>query len=296
MFDFQEELDVTESESLYRKYLVPPFTIFDSKLKEWKTGKKKWMKLGIEGEVGRSAPCIHANLSGKDLKKDANYTSIFDPFLCEIIYSWFCPTGGSILDPFSGGSVRGIVASKLNMLYTGIDLRKEQIEANNLQGKRITPERIPNWIEGDSNKVLDCLEDNYFDFLFSCPPYFDLEVYSDSKEDLSNMPWDDFRNLYKNIIYKSCQKLKDNSFACFVVGDIRDENGFYRDLISLTKNYFSEAGARLYNEAILLNNISSASLRAGPNFRFRKLTKIHQNVLIFYKGDISAIRDKTFLI
>ncbi len=37
-------------------------------------------------------------------------TSIFDPVLCELAYRWFCPPGGLILDPFAGGSVRGIVA------------------------------------------------------------------------------------------------------------------------------------------------------------------------------------------
>ncbi|MGB3315839.1 MAG: DNA methyltransferase, partial [Albidovulum sp.] len=43
----------------------------------------------------------------------ASGTSIFDPVLCEIAYRWFCPQGGTVLDPFAGGSVRGIVASQL---------------------------------------------------------------------------------------------------------------------------------------------------------------------------------------
>ena len=38
-------------------------------------------------------------------------TLIFDPVLCEIAYRWFCPKGGVVLDPFAGGSVRGIIAS-----------------------------------------------------------------------------------------------------------------------------------------------------------------------------------------
>ncbi|MFT7593218.1 MAG: hypothetical protein ACI8R4_000531 [Paracoccaceae bacterium] len=37
----------------------------------------------------------------------ASGTSIFDPVLCEIAYRWFCPQGGTVLDPFAGGSVRG---------------------------------------------------------------------------------------------------------------------------------------------------------------------------------------------
>jgi len=53
-------------------------------------------------------------------------TSIFDPVLCEIAYRWFSPVGGLILDPFAGGSVRGIVASKLGRQYIGHELRQEQ--------------------------------------------------------------------------------------------------------------------------------------------------------------------------
>ncbi len=40
-----------------------------------------------------------------------------------------------------------------------------------------------------------------------------------------------------------------------------------------------------YNEAILLNAIGSASVRAPNTWKNKKLTKIHQNVLIFKKKD-----------
>ena len=63
----------------------------------------------------------------------ASGTSIFDPVLCEIAYRWFCPQGGTVLDPFAGGSVRGIVASRLGRRYVGIELRPEQVEANRAQ-------------------------------------------------------------------------------------------------------------------------------------------------------------------
>ena len=35
-------------------------------------------------------------------------------------------------------------------------------------------------IEGDSNQILDTI-DNSYDFIFSCPPYFDLEKYDDDR-------------------------------------------------------------------------------------------------------------------
>jgi len=46
-------------------------------------------------------------------------TSIFDPVLCELAYRWFCPLDGQIVDPFAGGSVRGVVASLLGRRYWG---------------------------------------------------------------------------------------------------------------------------------------------------------------------------------
>ena len=64
------------------------------------------------------------------------------------MYDWFCPKGGTILDPFAGGSVRGIVASEMGYNYTGIDISETQILANQKQSKK------PNWIVGDSADIL----------------------------------------------------------------------------------------------------------------------------------------------
>lgn len=57
-------------------------------------------------------------------------TSIFDPVLCETLVNWFCPKGGKVIDPFAGGSVRGLISVLLGNEYTGIDLSTKQIEAN----------------------------------------------------------------------------------------------------------------------------------------------------------------------
>lgn len=226
-------------------------------------------------------------------------TSIFDPVLCEIAYRWFSPKGGIVLDPFAGGSVRGIVAATLGRRYIGIDLRDEQIEANEAQWADILP-RLPDiegadhpepdWRAGDSNKLLpinrDDAETELADFIFSCPPYGDLEVYSDRPDDISNMAADDFDLVYAEIIKKAVESLKQHRFACFVIGDYRDRNGLYRNLPGKTIAAFEAAGASLYNEAILVTATGSLAIRAGKSFRTtRKLGKTHQNVLVFVKGD-----------
>ena len=211
-------------------------------------------------------------------------TSIFDPVLCELAYTWFTAPDGHILDPFAGGSVRGIVAAYLGRDYTGIDLRPEQIEANEQQAAAIVPGRSPRWIVGNS---LDAIPAEDFDFIFTCPPYYDLEVYSDDPEDLSNKEdYAGFLADYRAIIAQAVERLRPDRFACVVVGDIRDKKGMYRNFVADTIAAFRDAGMALYNEAVLVTAVGSLSIRVGRQFEAgRKLGKTHLNVLVFVKGD-----------
>ncbi len=266
-------------------FLVPPFTVLDSRGGDWQMRKRAWGKIGIKGEVGRNAAVIHCQTtSDANGISDANYTSVFDPMMCEVAYRWFCKKGGQIVDPFCGGSVRGIVAALTGRKYWGCDLRKEQISANIEQGKDILFENYPDWVLGDSMEKLAIAPDA--DFVFSCPPYGNLEKYSDIIGDLSNMEWHTFISAYRRIILRSVKKLKQDRFACFVVGDFRDSKGFYRNFISETIKAFEMCGAKLYNEAILITCVGSASMRVTKQFKSgRKMCKTHQNVLVFCKGD-----------
>jgi DNA modification methylase len=214
-------------------------------------------------------------------------TSIFDPVLCELAYRWFCPPDGLVLDPFAGGSVRGIVATCLGRRYFGVDLRPEQVAANEAQAAEITPDSPPTWVVGDSRNLAEIAQGREVDFIFSCPPYYDLEVYSDDPRDLSTLgEYVDFLADYRAIIAQAVGLLKEDRFACFVVGDMRDKAGIYRNFVSDTIAAFQDAGARLYNEAILVTAVGSLPIRVGRQFSAaRKLGKTHQNVLVFVKGD-----------
>lgn len=104
--------------------------------------------------------------------------------------------------------------------------------------------------------------------------------------DLSNMTWPTFLAAYRDIIAKSCKKLANNRFACFVVGDFRDDRGMYRGFVNETVRAFADAGLELYNEAILVTAVGSAAMRVTKQFDAgRKLCKTHQNILVFCKGD-----------
>lgn len=270
---------------LREQFIEPPFSVLDTKSGNWQRRKKLWKTIGIKSEIGRDATTF--NMSEWNDKKGNSKlpsdVSIFDPALCEVLYKWFCDENGSILDPFAGGSVRGIVANKLGYKYTGIDIRQEQIDSNREQGLDILEvDNQPNWYCGDSNEVLESFNKE-FDFVFSCPPYADLEVYSDLDGDISNKPYEEFLSLYESIIEKSCKLLKKDGLACFVVGEVRDKKGNYIGFVPDTIKAFEKCGMKFYNEAILLNAIASASMRANGNMKSKKLVKVHQNILVFKK-------------
>lgn len=279
-------------------FIEPPFSVLDSKSGSWVKRKAKWKGIGIKSEVSRKAVINLKNWSEayKNANTGVNYnlgTSIFDPVLCEVLYHWFCKEKGTILDPFAGGSVRGVVANYLGYKYTGIDIRQEQIDSNREQALDILEvNNQPNWYVGDSNKVLDGFNKE-FDLIFSCPPYGDLEVYSDLKGDISNMDYKDFLKKYEGIIKKSCGLLRNDGFACFVVGNIRDKQGDYRNFVNDTVQFFLNSGMTLYNDAVFLENgLNTAAMRSKKYMRNLKLVKVHQNILIFRKKNEKINNEK----
>ena len=278
--------------SLADKYLMCPTSVLNTRDPKWQDLKRKWFKLGIKSEIGRDSTTGNTKDMTELSKRGYNSTSwsgtsnqtgisIFDPVICEIIYKWFGKC--NILDPFAGGSVRGIVAHKLGFKYTGIELRQEQVDSNREQALDILEvNNQPQWHVGDSEKVVKDLTPNY-DLVFSCPPYMNLEVYSDLPDDLSNMNDIKFIEKYEAIIKNSCDKLIKGGYAVFVVGDLRDKKGYQKDFTGITKQGFFKAGMKLYNELIIVTPVGSKAMTMELGFKSGKLGKVHQNVYIFKK-------------
>lgn len=186
--------------------------------------------------------------------------------------------------------MRGIIAQMLGFDYLGFDIRHEQIEQNEMQARQIGV--APHWICENSLNADGFIEDGIADMIFSCPPYFNLEKYSDDPNDLSNMDWETFKSTYTEIIKIFCKKIKPNRFAVFVVGDIRNKKGFYRNFVDYTKSAFLQNGFELYNDIVLLQQAGTAAMRAEKTFSAkRKLIKTHENVLCFFKGNPSKIKE-----
>ena len=264
--------------------MIKPFSILDSRAKEWQDRKRWWTNTyKIQSELGRE----NTISKSKFWDIEESNVSIFDATLCEKMYEWFIPKSGKILDPFAGGSVRGIVATEMGFEYTGIDLSTEQINANQLQSEK------PNWIVGDSEHILETINDEIYDFVFTCPPYYDLEIYSDDVNDISNMSVEEFDKKYYSILNKSAKKLKNNRFFVVVVSEVREQSitgsykiGKYKGLVWKTIEACEKAGLHFYNDMILFNSQHTASRIVDTYFnRNRKVASVHQNILVFVKGN-----------
>lgn len=280
---------VFEKGNLKEKYGANPFTIINANDGMWRARKRKWHNLGIKSELGRDVKLFHTQGGslGEISGVQSSNTSIFDPVLCETMYRWYAPEGGSILDPFAGGSVRGIVANYLGYQYTGIDIRQEQVDSNREQALEILDiNNQPQWYVGDSNVVLDGDWQKEFDLIFTCPPYADLEVYSDMKGDISNMEYEDFIFTFESIMRKACKLLKKGGMAILVVGEVRNKQGNYLGFVPDTIKLMQRCkGMGYYNEAIFATPLGTACFRADGNMikGKGKLVKIHQNILMFKK-------------
>lgn len=256
---------------------IPPFSIINASSSKWKKKRTAWLNMGIDDGAGRNL--INSSEDG-DYRYE--YVSHFDPALAELMYQWFCPEGGIVLDPFAGGPVRGIVAAKLGIRYTGIDIRPEQIKADREQANAILVDSDkPLWICDDSYRALDELWGRQYDMIFTCPPYGNLEVYSRLDGDLSNMDYGRFLKAYREIIRKCCSLVKRDGFIVFVVGEFRDKRGNYVGFVPETVKAFTDCGIGFYNEIIFSTPVYNSWMRWKNNMKTKKVVKVHQNILVF---------------
>lgn len=267
--------------SMIENYGWPPFSVLDSRRGEWMERRRAWMhSIGDHGETRD-----HTLAAEGSIMEDIGSASILDPVLAELVVRWFAPAQGIIFDPFAGDTVFGFVAGYLGHTFQGIELRQEQCDLN--QNRCDEYELACQYICDTSDNMDAHIADDSCDLVYSCPPYADLEVYSDDAHDLSNMPHDEFFAVYARILANTYAKLRDNRFAVITIGEVRSTagNGNYISLVPKTIEIMREAGFAYYNELILINSAGTLPLRAGKSMlASRKIGKQHQNVLVFVKG------------
>lgn len=299
VWDEPEEKKETQTETikLSDRYIVPPFSILDTRQGYWKERKKLWNELiGDDGST-RDGEYNYVNENYNNWKNKPykggtvreKSVSILDPVMAEVVCEWYGIEGGGAFDVFAGDTVFGYVSASKGMNFTGIELRKEQADINNERTKELSTK----YICDDGRNVLNHIEEDSQDLLFSCPPYYNLEVYSKDERDASNQQsYEDFIEIIEDAFSNAVKCLKNNRFAVVVVGDVRDrKTGAYYCFQDDIKRIFRKNGMVLYNEIILIQPIGNAALRANSYMKNRKTVKVHEYILVFYKGDTHKIKD-----
>lgn len=228
------------------------------------------------------SPTPMAVMSGLRLVGSA--PSNFRPMNAKAIYERFCPDGGTIWDPCCGfgGRLLGALSSKKNFRYVGTDPCTETMYNLHRLGEEIE------YVTGreDSYELHCCGSEvfkgkpNSIDFVFTSPPYFNLEIYSTEETQCFNKypelnDWLEgyVRQTIKNIYHM----LKPERYCAINIADFKVHGG---DMVAFVDEWIrisTEEGMPLYDTVYL-----GVTARAGSRqFQFGEKKK--ENILIFKK-------------
>ena len=228
-------------------------------------------------------------VTGKAVNGNA---SVLDPASCELILRLFMPENGfKIYNPFGGGVQMGFVAGSYDYEYLATEIRKNQCDENN---KLCSDFYNTKWIKADSSTYTPKQK---YDLAFACPPYYRIEKYKDADGnvaagDIDSLgSYDKFKTALFNGYKKAIEALNENCFFVVIVGDSRDGEGAYLGAEADHEIFFKEQGLKIYNKVVYLESEFTRFAQAKRTLHYRKIPKADQKVLVFYKGDMSKIKD-----
>jgi len=217
---------------------------------------------------------------------------------------FFTKKGGRILDPFLGVGSTIKACVELEREGFGVELSKKwcEITQNRLKEESNFIIDQKHLICGDSRKINEMFEKDFFDFIVTSPPYWNIlekrdhkanvrvkngqdTKYSENKDDLGNIT--EYRKFIDELsnIFLSCHDLlKQGKYMCIIVSDFRHKSEFYpfhSDLLNKLidkklKNRFQLKGIK-----VLIQNAKKLFPYGYP---FSYVENIHhQYILIFQK-------------
>lgn len=275
-----------DKKNLCDYFIVPPFSILNSSSKEWQQRKKLWVhRINDKAQARKNKLRNYTEIGVEFMAIKGDTTSVLDPVLSEVLLHWFTEEKHNCFDPFAGDAVFGFCSAFKGRFFEGIELRKEQVDFNQTLIDELNTGS--KYYCDDALNILNYFEKESKDFMFTCPPYADLEVYSDLENDLSNMTYEQFFATIEKVFFDCYNVLKKERFAAVVIGEVRHKTtGCYIGLVPKIIDIMERAGFLYYNEMILQTPVGNLMMRAGRYMnQNRKIGKQHQNVLIFYKGN-----------
>jgi len=141
-------------------------------------------------------------------------------------------------------------------------------------------------------KEMDALnlefKDNTFDIVYCNPPFFNLEGYSKTKDDISvNDDYNEWADKIKKLSSECYRVLKPNGLAIFTMADFRLK-GILVDAHNDWSKISKEVGFELWDHSVQKINSMSITTRRR-NYKRRYCVKAIEHILIFKK----VINDET---
>lgn len=252
-------------------YIQPPFSVLDRRKGDWQKRTRWWRDQLPDDAEGRTA----ASNPQSGIMSIGDGISRFDPTLAEIFYRWWTKPGDRIYDPFAGGVTRGLVAQHMGRTYHGVDIRQQQVDTNRKHSDL--------WDVGDATTHIETVP---ADAVLTCPPYGDLERYSDDPRDLSAMAWETFTIHYAEALRSAIESMSADRYIGIVISDIRGKDGGYRGLPDLTRTILRDEGVTIVGDMVILDPIGRKHLTGWKLLgQSRKPTRVHQEMVIGVVGD-----------
>ncbi len=247
---------------------------------------------GYSNVVLSSNEVVDGKIVHKKGKSFNGNASVLDPLACEVILRFFMPTEGArVYNPFGGGVQFGFVTGSYGYEYVASEIRKNQCDANNILCQDFNSAK---WVQSDSSTYTP---EGEFDLCFSCPPYYKVEKYIDYEGvipdgELNNIPtYNEFRDTLFKGYKKAIDSLKDDRFFVVMTGDSRDKNGAYYGCEAEHELFFKDQGLHIYNKITYLECEFTRLAHAKRTLDYRKFPKREQKILVFFKGDMTKIKE-----
>jgi len=222
-----------------------------------------------------------ANIPDLMTVRGKNYSE-FNPTVAENIINFWSEKGDTILDPFAGRT-RALIANLKDRKYIGFEVSKDVYDKTSKVIYPLCNKPLPQLYNEDSFNI-DKYKIPEVDFIFSCPPYWNLEKYESCNGQLSDIQkYPQFLERYKSILQKTTNFLKKDKYCALVVGDFRKNGIFYNFHID-TINIMKELGMKLHDLIILQSvTFDIAVRRFGGIKKYKMTSKVHEYLLIFKK-------------
>jgi len=217
----------------------------------------------------------------------------WNPNHCSLLLDYYTRQGDTVLDPFVGRGSTAISAVLLKRNFVGIDLLPEIVEHNQSVLSEFVEKTEVSWeFYCEDGIALQSLLDSkrQVDAVMTDPPYYDQrEVYSENKEDLSQLSRSDyqktleifFSNLKHIVRPSTLGKSKRIHPVIIKLGSYRKGRSGLIDMAIDFQLIAEQCGWLLWDKSFISLNSALQSLTFQRNYASGYLTKNYETILVF---------------